>query len=110
MTLDLRTGTYKPYTKENDSQVYVYTQSNHPPTVLRSIPAGVNKKLSRISATKEIFEAAAPLFQEALNKSGYKHKQQFEQPEKQATKKKAHIGSDPRLLIEKKDGKWLQKR
>ena len=71
--MDLRTGMYKPYTTENGAPVYVHCKSNHPPTVLKSIPTGVNRRLSKISATKEIFNAAIPPFQEALSKSGYNH-------------------------------------
>ena len=42
--------------------------SNHPPLVLKSIPNGVNRRLSRISANKAIFDAAIPPYQEALAK------------------------------------------
>ena len=31
ITLDLKTGTYKPYMKENDIPLYVQSGSNHPP-------------------------------------------------------------------------------
>ena len=86
--MDLRTGTYKPYMKENDTPVYVHKKSNHPPTVLNNIPAGVNKRLSRISSTKEIFENAAPPYQEALTKSGYSHKVEFDPPKKKPSKNK----------------------
>ena len=54
ITFDLRTGTYKPYMKDNDSPLYVHSRSNHPPSVLRNIPIGVNRRLSKISANKDI--------------------------------------------------------
>ena len=88
ITLDLRTGTYKPFMKENDNPIYVHTKSNHPPGMLQNIPVGVNRRLSKNSSSKEIFDAAAPPYQEALNKSGYKHTLQFEPPETHCTKKK----------------------
>lgn len=75
--LDLREGTYKPYMKENDSPLYVNSRSNHPPMVLKNIPAGVNRRLSKLSATKDIFDAAVPPYQAALNKSGYNHTLSF---------------------------------
>ena len=37
VTLDLSSGTYRPYMKENDAPVYVNINSNHPPTVLKSV-------------------------------------------------------------------------
>ena len=68
---------YKAFTKENDAPFYVHCESNHPPMVLKSIPTGVNRRLSKISATKEMFEAAVPPFQEALSKSIRKLKIKF---------------------------------
>ena len=34
ITMDLRTGIFKPYMKDNDKPVYVNIKSNYPPTVL----------------------------------------------------------------------------
>ena len=70
VTFDLNTSIYKPYIKENDTPCYVNCRSNHPPAVLKNIPLGVNRRLSKISANKEVFEAAVPAYQEALEKSG----------------------------------------
>ena len=74
--------------KENDVPVNVNVNSNHPPLVLKSIPNGINRRLSRISANKAIFDAAIPPYQEALAKSGYKDKLEFVPPENLPTKKK----------------------
>ena len=41
-----------------------------------------------ISATKEVFESAAPEYQQALDRSGYDHKLVFEPPSASLTKKK----------------------
>ena len=71
VTLDLSSGSYKPYMKENDTPVYVNCGSNHPPVVLKNIPQGVNNRLNRISSSKSVFDSAAPAYQEALSKSGY---------------------------------------
>ena len=60
VTFDLNTGIYKPYMKDNDTPVYVNCSSNHPPAVLKNILLGVNRRLSRISASKEVFDTAAP--------------------------------------------------
>ena len=88
VTLDLSTGIYKPYMKENDMPVYVNKQSNHPPKVLKNIPLGINERLSRISANEEEFRKAAPPYQEALRKSGFNHQLEFKPPEPQLTKKR----------------------
>ena len=77
MTLDLSGDTYKPYSKPNNNIIYVNRRSNHPPSVLKAIPDGVNKRLSHISANEEAFNAAKGPYQEALRLSGYEHELKF---------------------------------
>ena len=57
ITFDLRTGTYKPYTKPGNIPQYVNVQSNHPPSILRRIPETINQRLSRISSDKQSFDS-----------------------------------------------------
>ncbi|XP_065190597.1 uncharacterized protein LOC135821526 [Sycon ciliatum] len=71
ITMNIATGIYKPYRKPNDTPLYVNTKSNHPPSVIKSIPVGVNKRLVSISCTKEVLEQARPLFADALRASGH---------------------------------------
>jgi hypothetical protein len=73
VTLDLRMGTYTPYAKPNNTPLYVHAKSNHPPPVLKNIPLAVNKRLSEISSSEEIFNNAAPAYQKSLKDSGYNH-------------------------------------
>ena len=96
--MDLNKEEYGPFLKPNDTPVYVDAGSNHPPKVLENIPKGINRRLSTISASKEIFDKAAPTYQAALNKSGYKFKLDFEEVSisnedggKQAKKRKRNI-------------------
>ena len=72
VTMNLATESYKPYHKPGETIKYVHVDSNHPPSIIRNIPLGVNRRLSDISSSQAIFEAAAPPYQEALNKAGYK--------------------------------------
>ena len=60
VTLDLVSGLYMPYTKPYNVIMHVHNQSNHPPSVLKNIPDGVNKRLSDISANENICSKAAP--------------------------------------------------
>ena len=80
VTFDLSRGTHKPYTKPNHVINYVNVSSNHPPSVIKNIPLSVQRRLSFLSSNKEIFDAAAPPYQEALNRAGYKHKLEYEEP------------------------------
>ena len=79
LTFDLTLGVYSPYSKPNDIPLYVHKQSNHPPGILNNIPKAVNKRISENSSNEEIFSKAAPKFQEALNKSEYKHDLKYNQ-------------------------------
>ena len=88
ITLNLTTGVYKPYMKENDHPVYVNTKSNHPPIVLKNIPVGVNTRLNKISSSKDIFDAAKTPYQEALRKSGHSHVLEYSPVQNRGTKKK----------------------
>jgi hypothetical protein len=77
LTLDLSSASYKPFTKPGNTIQYVNSRSNHSPSVLRSIPEAINKRLSTISSNKDNFDAAAPPYQEALQRSGYDHNLTF---------------------------------
>ena len=88
ITLDLNTGLYKPYMKENDLPLYVNSSSNHPPLVIQNIPKGVNRRLSRISANKQVFDASVQPYQEALTKSGYNYNLEYEPLTEPINKKK----------------------
>ena len=78
VTLDLNKGTYKPFIKPNNTPLYVHRESNHPPSIIRNIPAAINKRLNKTSSNKEDFDKAAPIYQQALNNSGYDFKVEFE--------------------------------
>jgi len=84
VTFDLTSGSYKPYMKPNNKLLYVHRQSNHPPALLKNIPLNINKRLTNISSSKEVFDAAIAPYQKALQESGYDHKLTY-QPEAQQT-------------------------
>ena len=73
VSFNLIDESYAPYHKPNDIPTYVNAESNHPSHVLKNIPIAVNKRLSEISKTEEIFNASIGLYQDALKRSGYNH-------------------------------------
>ena len=77
--LDLETGTRRPYRKPGDKPRYVHQMSNHPPAVKKQMPIMVERRISDLSSTKELFEEEKEVYQEALNEAGYKHKLEFKQ-------------------------------
>ena len=88
ITMDLKSGTFKPFMKPNNNPLYVHKDSNHPPSITKNIPLAVNKRLSNISSTEAIFEEAKKPYQEALDKAGYEHKLKYEPSEPQPQRKK----------------------
>ena len=75
--LNLTNGEYKPFRKENSTPKYVDISSNHPKSIIRQIPIMVNKRISTLSSNVKVFDEAKPIYQEALDKAGHKHKLEY---------------------------------
>ena len=86
VTLDLNTGTFKPYHKPDNEINYVHIHSNHPPNIIKQIPISIQNRLSNLSANEEIFKEATPHYTAALERSGYQH--QFTHTPKATTQTK----------------------
>ena len=69
--MDLLEDTFKPYINLNDSPLYVHRLSNHPTCVTNNIPKAVNRRLSVLSSSQNIFDSVSNVYQEALENSGY---------------------------------------
>ena len=53
--VDLTTGTHKPYTKPNNTLLYIDVNSNHPKSAIQNTAKAVEKRLSMLSSSEEIF-------------------------------------------------------
>ena len=62
---------------------------NHPRSILRNIPEGINRTLSNISSDEQVFDSAVPTCQEALKKSGYDHQLRFNQTPPRTKRKRS---------------------
>merc|ERR1711954_229573 len=80
VTLELKTGIFRPYMKPNNILQYVHSSSNHPKHILDNIPKGVERRLCQISSNEEVFKKAIPPYQEALNRAGHTHKLKYTPP------------------------------
>ena len=99
VTLNLATGSYQPYRKPNDTPLYIHTQSNHPPPIIKHIPVAVEKRIASLSSTEEIFNKAAPTYNEALKTSGYIwHTKQVSRKHSWTTKKQKKSGQESNLV------------
>ena len=85
----LETGTTRPYKKPTDTLSYVHTSSNHPISVIRSVPKTVETRLSMLSSTREIFEEEEKIpYEEALKMSGHQVSLKYQPQEQEVTRKK----------------------
>ena len=75
--LDLDTECYKPFHKLNSKLIYVHSGSNHPRSVLESVPLGINRRLSSISSNEKCFKDEKEDYQRALNAAGNSHRLDF---------------------------------
>ena len=71
VTFNLANGSYCLYRKPNDEPLYINTKSNHPPTIIRQLPAAINRRISDISCNKEAFDKPKPPYEKALKSSGF---------------------------------------
>ena len=66
VTFNLTSGSYKQYMEPNNKLLYDHQQSNHPPALLKNIPLNINKRLTNISSSKEVFDAAITPYQSII--------------------------------------------
>ena len=71
VTLNLTDRTHYPYRKPNNETLYIDTNSNHPPTIIKHLPAAIGRRISNISSSKELFNKAKPHYESALKQSGH---------------------------------------
>ena len=55
ITLKLNDGSYRPYKKTNEETNYIHVNSDHPPSIIKEIPRSIEKRLSILSSSKNIF-------------------------------------------------------
>ena len=71
VSFNLNDGSFKPYRKPNDNPLYINKDSNHPKHIIHNIPKAINKRLSEISSSKQMFDEGKCIYQNALDNSGY---------------------------------------
>ena len=89
VTLNLANGTIRPHRKDDEVPLYVHQKSNHPPQVKKELPKMINKRVSDLCSSEEIFNQEKGIYEAALRNSGYDYEMKYE-PENpdQGNKKK----------------------
>ena len=88
ITLNLNDGSYRPYRKPNEETDYIHIISDHPPSIIKEIPRSIEKRLSILSSSKDIFPESSIYYEKCLKNSGYKTKLQYQQPKENNQNKK----------------------
>ena len=96
VTFNLKYGTFEPYSKPNSQPTYVNVDSNHPPNVIKRIPAMISDRINKISSNKSIFKRASTFYNDALKNSGYKSKLEYKN---KTDNKKQTRKNRPRKII-----------
>lgn len=86
--LDIKSKTFKPFRKNDEKPRYIHKDSNHPPTIKKDIPSGIQNRLRMLSSTKEIFDSEAKVYEECLRQSGYTEKLEYKNLEIKPERKK----------------------
>ena len=71
VTLNLATAKYYPYRKPDNNPLYINAKSNHPPSIIKHLPASISTRISSLSCVPDEFNKASQTYNDALKTSGY---------------------------------------
>ena len=77
VTFDLDKNIQKPYSKPNNSRIYINKNSNYPPNILKQLPKSTAKRVSETSSSEEIFNKSIKIYSKTLKESGFKDKLRY---------------------------------
>ena len=78
VTLEMNTGDYAPYHKDNENLKYINKKSNHPKAVVKSIVKSISNRISKLSANEGIFKRNENYYNEALTRAGYEERIEYQ--------------------------------
>ena len=77
VTLNLKTGKYKPYNKPDNNPLYISILSNHPPNIIKNLPDNISNRTNTVSEDETTFNTSKDLYNNALAETELKHKIAF---------------------------------
>ena len=77
---NLEMDKFFPYRKLSNTPLYIHSESNHPPSIIKQLPSMTNKRISNLSCNEHEFNKAKPLYESALKNSGFNYSMKFEAP------------------------------
>ena len=73
----LSTSTHKPFRKPNEKLTYIHKDSCHPPITFKNLVNNISRRISTLSSNRDIFNTAAPYYNNALKEGGHTDKIKF---------------------------------
>ena len=86
--LNLSNNLFRPYKKENTEIRYINKNSNYPKIIKKNLPAMIENRLIKLSKNRNIFDQNAYTYQNALDKSNFKHKLTYKEDFSKQKKKR----------------------
>ena len=91
VTLNLNDAKTKPFRKPDNETNYIHVESDHPPSIIRQLPISVEKRLSSLSSSEEIFNQSKRYYQDSLARSGHTHELTYNPPTVRQRQRKRKI-------------------
>ena len=82
VTFNPNDGSYRPYGKLNDETRYIHIQLYHPPSVTKQLPRSIERRLSQLSSSKDIFYEMTAYYEQRLASCEYNEKLTYNNKEK----------------------------
>ena len=80
ISMDLDSGIFRPFRKDDSIPTYINVQSNHPPHIKKNLPRMISDRISKLSSNEQVFNQEANLYNEGLKQAGYKEKVKYVNP------------------------------
>ena len=84
VSFNLEMNKFFPYRKPSNTPLYIYSDSTHPPSIIKQLPSMTNKRISNLSCNENEFNKAKPLYKSALKSSGFNYSIKFKTPAENA--------------------------
>ena len=78
VTLNLTTGKYQTYNKQDNNLLHINILSNDLPNIIKNLPSNISRRINNLSANETTFNKSKDLYN-TLTKSGFKPKIIFQQ-------------------------------
>lgn len=103
ITLNPPNGKHYPYRKHDNPPLYINTQSNHAPSIIKQLPATISNRILSISCDSTEFDKVAPVYNNALRSRGFTERLNYIQPDQQRKRRnvQTNIGRHFLQLVDK---------